>query len=259
MTFSPRPTQNRLLNMLQATGEKTFFLQLQLVYLQEGEVLFESGQQLTYSYFPTSVVISTVFEGKHTLRLETEAIRNDGVFGLPPMMDNLFIARAVVQTAGHAYRIETSILNKEISRSHDLVQIILRYFQLRMAKIAQIAVCSRFHNIEQQLSRILLNILDYSPTNTIVITHKTIADKLNVRRESITFHLANMHRAGIVNVMRGKLVVLNRVALEKRTCECYQVVANEADRLLNCSNSQPSNGFMEHKIPIKDLEYRYAY
>ena len=258
MTFSPHPTKNRLLNMLQTTGEKTFLSELQLVYLQQGEVIFESGQQLTYSYFPTTAAISTVFEHEHSLRLETEVIRNDGVFGLPPMMDNLLVTRAVVQSAGHAYRIETSLLNKEISRSQDLVEILLKYFQLRMAKIAQMGVCSRFHNIEQQLCRILLNILDYSPTNTIVITQKMIADKLNVRRESITFHLANMHRAGVIKVERGKLMVLNRAALEKTTCECYRVIANETNRLLNCNNRHTVSRFIENQIPFKDLEYRCA-
>ena len=259
MTHLPHARQNRLLNMLQASGEKTFFSYLQLVYLPQGETLFEAGQPLAYSYFPTSAVISTVFASTDALRLETEAIRNDGVFGLPPMMDNLFVTRAVVQSAGHAYRIETKLLNREISRSHDLVQILLKYFQLRMSKIAQMAVCSRLHNIEQQLCRILLNILDYSPTNTIVITQQTLAAKLNVRRESVTSHLANLHRAGIINPMRGKLTVLNRATLEKTACECYQVVANETNRLLHCNNKQTANGIMQDQIPLQDLEYRYAY
>ena len=103
MVHLPHPRQNRLLNMLEASGE-SFLSLFQLVYLPQNEILFETGQQLAYSYFPITAVISTVFESTNRLRLETEAIRNDGVFGLPTTIDNLLVTRAIVQSAGHAYR-----------------------------------------------------------------------------------------------------------------------------------------------------------
>lgn len=256
MVHLPHPRQNRLLNMLEASGE-SFLSLFQLVYLPQNEILFETGQQLAYSYFPITAVISTVFESTNRLRLETEAIRNDGVFGLPTTIDNLLVTRAIVQSAGHAYRIETCLFGKELVRCNDLLQILLKFVQLRFTKIGQIAVCSRFHTVEQQLSRILLNALDYSPTNTIAMTQQTIADKLNVRRESITFHAANLQRQGIINWTRGKINVLNRAALEKSTCECYHLIANETDRLLTCTNKLAPNRSIAVDIPIKDLEYHY--
>lgn len=283
MSPLPQPTQNRILNMLKAFGENSFFAQLQLVYLPQGETLFKNGQPLHYSYFPITAVISTMLDTSEndavkdtakyagvedtdlkntsfkSIKLEVEAIRNDGVFGLPPAVDNQYITQASVQSAGYAYRVETSMLNDEIARNNQLLHILLKYMQFRMTKISQMGICSRFHTVEQQLCRVLLNALDYSPTSTIEITHQTLADKLSVRRETITFYATNLHRQGIINAQRGKVTVLNRAALEKLTCECYHLIANEAEHLLSCTNSQTANPTMAEKESIKDLEYRFVY
>ena len=250
-------TQNRLLNMLEATNLNAFFAQFELVYLPQDEVLFESGQQFAYSYFPISAVISTVFQSSLNCWLETEAIRNDGMFGLPSSIDNQLVTSAVVQSAGHAYRIETKILEKELKRSDELLQVLLKFLQLRITKIAQIAVCTRFHSIEQQLSRILLHVLDCSPTSTLMITQQTIAEKLNVRRESITQHSGSLLNKGIIARTRGKITILNRAALEKATCECYHLIANETDRLLKCNTKLAYNRMAITTLTSNDLEYLY--
>jgi CRP-like cAMP-binding protein len=243
-------TQNRLLNMLEAKGQHAFISQLQLINLLQGEVLYETGSTLVYSYFPITAVISTVYQSSTDISLETEAIRSDGMFGLPQMIDNQLASRAIVQNTGYAYRIKTSALEEEIKRSNELLQVLLMYMQLRTVKIAQISVCSRHHSIEQQLCRVLLNALDYSPTNSIAITQHTIAEKLNVRRESITLIAGNLQREGIIQLKRGKIIVLNRRALEAKTCECYYVIANVANSLLKVPNVPASNQFINSDKPI---------
>jgi CRP-like cAMP-binding protein len=246
------PTQNRLLNMLEAKGQHAFTSQLQLIKLVQGEVLYETGSTLIYSYFPTTAVISTVYQSSTDISLETEAIRSDGIFGLPQMIDNQLASRAVVQSTGFAYRVKTSALEEEIKRSNGLLQVLLMYLQLRTVKIAQISVCSRHHSIEQQLCRVLLNALDYSLTNSIAITQHTIAEKLNVRRESITLIAGNLQREGIIQLKRGKIIVLNRRALEAKTCECYYVIAKVANSLLRVPNAAASNQFMNSDKPIQN-------
>ncbi len=248
----PRPTQNRLLNMLEAKGQHAFISQLQLINLLQGEVLYEAGSTLIYSYFPITAVISTVYQSSTDISLETEAIRSDGIFGLPPMIDSQFASRATVQSTGYAYRVKTSVLEEEIKRSNELLQVLLMYLQLRTVKIAQISVCSRHHSIEQQLCRVVLNALDYSPTNSIAITQHTIAAKLNVRRESITLIAGNLQREGIIQLKRGKIIVLNRRALEAKTCECYYVIANVAKSLLKVTNAPASSQFINSDKPIKN-------
>ena len=227
------PSQNRLLNRLNATSNISFLSEFELVYLPQGKILFDAEQKLTHSYFPTTAVISTEFRSTEKLWIELETIRNDGLFGLPSSMDDQLVTRAIVQSPGYAYIIQTNLIEKEIVRSNDFFHILLIFLQLRLTKISQIAICSRFHSIEQQLCRLLLNALDYSPTNTLNITQYIIAAKLNVRRESIASYAAKLHREGILNVMRGKVTIIKREALEKRTCECYQVILKEVDRLLN--------------------------
>lgn len=252
MPYLPQPTQNRLLNMLETKGQHDFISQLQLVNLLQGEVLFETGSILVYSYFPITAVISTVYQSSTDISLETEAIRSDGIFGLPPMIDNQFASRAIVQSTGCAYRVKTSLLEEEIKRSNELLEVLLMYLQLRTVKIAQISVCSRHHSIEQQLCRVLLNALDYSLTNSIAITQHTIAAKLNVRRESITLIAGNLQREGVIKLKRGKIIVLNRSALEAKTCECYYVIANEANRLFNVPSTSASSRFINMEKTIKN-------
>ena len=247
----PQPTQNRLLNMLDARGEHIFISQLQLVNLLQDEVLYEAGSNLVYSYFPITAVISTIYQSSVGIALETEAIRSDGIFGLPPMIDSQSASRATVQSTGYAYRVQTSVLEEEIHRSNELLQVLLMYLQLRSVKIAQISVCSRHHSIEQQLCRVLLNALDYSFTNSIAITQHTIAEKLNVRRESITLIAGHMQREGIIKLKRGKIIVLDRSALEAKTCECYHVIANAANRLLAVPNTPAANRFINQEQSFK--------
>ena len=215
-------------------------------------MLYEAGSTLVYSYFPITAVISTVYQSSTDISLETEAIRSDGIFGLPPMIDGQFASRATVQSTGYAYRVKTSVLEEEIKRSNELLQVLLMYLQLRTVKIAQISVCSRHHSIEQQLCRVLLNALDYSPTNSIAITQHTIAAKLNVRRESITLIAGNLQREGIIQLKRGKILVLKRSALEAKTCECYYVIANVANSLLNVPNASASSQFINSDKSIKN-------
>ena len=223
MIYLPPINENRLLNLLLINSSKSFSSNLKLVHLVESETLLEKGQQVTHSYFPTNAVISLTFESTEKMWLEIEAIRNDGMFGLPSMIDIPFSCHATVQSSGYAYKIETSVLEEE-TESSEVLKNLLRYQQLRVGKISQISVCSRFHTVEQQYCRILLTIMDHLYSNVIDVTHQTIATKLNVRRESISLCAANLQRKGIVNTLRGKVVVLNREKLEERACECYKVI-----------------------------------
>ena len=241
MLHPPQPTQNLLLKMLQETGEPSIFSQLELVRLPQGKLLYDNTKLTPYSYFPTTAAISMFFEKNYNVDhkgvvVEIETIRNDGMLGLPAILESQDISRAVVQSTGYAYRIETNLLQNEIQRNNILLKILLKYLQLRISKLAQMSVCSRFHSAEQQISRVLLNMLDYSPVNTIEITHKMIADKLNLRRECVTLNLSNLQRQGIVLTRRGKLSILRRDELEKLCCECYKVIIHETEHLLNQRN-----------------------
>ena len=227
MPHLPHQLNNRLLTMLQATGEKNLISQMQLVYLPKGKTLFETGQKLDYAYFPTSAVISMLVEPLGMTAIESASISNEGVLGAPLLKDDYLTTRANVQTEGYCYRIEVDLLNQSINRSDAFTEILLRYLQLRMAKVAQMAICNRQHPIDQQLCSVLLSILDCSPYSKIAISQQTISAKLNVLQESIGYHVDKLLRAGVIDLKRGNVIVLNRGFLESRACECYKIIAKE--------------------------------
>ena len=227
MPHLPHHLNNRLLTMLEAAGENNLISQMQLVYLPKGKTLFETGQKLDYAYFPTSAIISMLVEPLGMTAIESASISNEGVLGAPLLKDDYLTTRAYVQTEGYCYRIEVDLLRQSINRSDAFTEILLKYLQLRMAKVAQMAICSRQHPIDQQLCSVLLSILDCSPYSKIAISQQTISAKLNVLQESIGYHLDKLLRAGVIDLKRGNVIVLNRGFLESRACECYQIIAKE--------------------------------
>jgi CRP-like cAMP-binding protein len=138
---------------------------------------------------------------------------------------------AVVQTAGHAYRLERRKLLHEFNRAGLLQRLLLRYTQALLTQMFQTAACNRHHSVEQQLCRFLLTTLDRSPSNELVMTQELVASMLGVRRAGVTDAAGNLQRAGFVRYRRGHISVLNRAGLETRACECYAVVKKELSRL----------------------------
>ena len=149
------------------------------------------------------------------------------------MGGNTTSSSAVVQTAGHAYRLEKHKLLQEFNRAGLLQRLLLRYTQALLTQMAQTAVCNRRHTLEQQLCRWLLMTLDRLPTNELVMTQELVASMLGVRREGVTETAGNLQRAGCISYRRGHIAVLDRSGLESRACECYAVVKKEMSRLLS--------------------------
>ena len=218
---------NRLLTMLEATDEKRLVSQMQLVYLPKGKTLYESGQKLAYAYFPTSAVISMLVEPLGMNAIESASISSEGVLGAPMLRDDFLTTRAKVQSEGYCYRIEVDLLQQSINRSDAFTEILLKYLQLRITKVAQMAICSRQHPVEQQLCSMLLTFLDCSPNSKMPISQQIISTKLNVLPESIDYQIDKLLRAGVIDLRRGNVTVLNRSFLESKACECYQIIVKE--------------------------------
>jgi CRP-like cAMP-binding protein len=140
---------------------------------------------------------------------------------------------AVVQTAGHGYRLERHLLKQEFNRGGLLHRVLLRYTQALITQMNQTAACNRHHSVEQQLCRWLLLTLDRLPSNELVMTQELVASMLGVRREGITEAAGNLQRAGLIRYRRGHIAVLERSGLESAACECYAVVKKELGRLLS--------------------------
>jgi CRP-like cAMP-binding protein len=160
-------------------------------------------------------------------------VGNEGIVGIAVFMGGeSTTSRAVVQSAGHAYRLAGQRLKDEFNRHADLQVLMLRYTQALITQMAQTAVCNRHHTIDQQLCRWLLLSLDRLRTNELTMTQELIANMLGVRREGVTDAAGKLQRLGVINYRRGRIEVLDRARLEALSCECYSVVKTESDRLL---------------------------
>jgi CRP-like cAMP-binding protein len=196
-------------------------------------MLYEPGEQLAHAYFPTTAIVSLHYVMASGASAESAGVGNEGVVGISLFMGgDTTPSSAVVQTAGHAYRLERDLLKQEFDRGGPLQRLLLRYTQALITQMAQTAVCNRHHSLEQQLCRWLLLTLDRLPSNELIMTQELVASMLGVRREGITEAAGNLQRAGLISYRRGHIAVLDRRGLETRACECYAVVRKELQRLL---------------------------
>jgi len=234
MSTRPHPSQNHLLAALPTAEFEPLVAHLELVHLPLGEMLYEPGGQLLHVYFPTTAIISLHYVMASGASSEFAGIGNEGVLGVSLFMGgDTTSSSAVVQTAGHAYRLASDKLMLEFNRAGWLQRVLLRHTQALMTQMAQTAVCNRHHTVEQQLCRWLLLTLDRSPSNELVMTQELIANMLGVRREGVTEAAGNLQRAGYISYRRGHIAVLDRAGLESRACECYSVLKTELKRLLS--------------------------
>jgi CRP-like cAMP-binding protein len=228
------PIQNHLLAALPAEAFGRLAAHLELVPMPLGDMLYEPGEQLQHAYFPTTSIVSLHYVTESGASAESAGVGNEGVVGISLFMGgDTTPSSAVVQTAGHAYRLASRLLKQEFDRSGPMQHLLLRYTQALIAQMIQTAACNRHHSVEQQLCRWLLLTLDRIPSGELVMTQELVASMLGVRRESVTVAAASLQHAGLIRYRRGHIAVLERVGLETRACECYAVVRKEMRRLLS--------------------------
>ena len=234
MVSAPRiRDQNRLLAVLPAAERERLDLYLEPVSMALGEVVYESGSQLQYVYFPTTSIVSLLYVMADGASAEIAVVGNEGMVGVALFMGGETTpSRAIVQSAGAAYRLPGHSMKEEFVRGGAMQHLLLRYTQALLTQMAQTAVCNRHHSVDQQLCRWLLLSLDRLPSNKLTMTQELIANMLGVRREGVTEAAGKLQSAGLIQYSRGRITVLDRPGLEARACECYDVVKRESDRLL---------------------------
>ena len=235
------PHQNHLLAALPTAVFAPFAAQLELVPMLLGEILYEPGQQLQHAYFPTTAIVSLHYVTQSGASCETSGVGNEGVVGISLFMGGgTTPSSAVVQTAGHAYRLQRRVVKEQFDRVENVRELLLRYTQALIVQVAQTAACNRHHSIDQQLCRLLLLTIDRVPADELRMTQELIASLLGVRREGISDAAAKLQGAGLIRYRRGHISVLDRTGLEARSCECYGVVKTEMTRLLRAAAVCPS-------------------
>jgi CRP-like cAMP-binding protein len=227
------PKQNHLLAVLPAAECERLYPYLELVPMPLGEVVYESGSQLSHVYFPTTCIVSLLYVMEDGASAEIAVVGNEGLVGVALFMGGETTpSRALVQSAGYGYRLKGQLLKQEFNRAGAVQHLLLRYTQALLTQMAQTAVCNRHHSVEQQLCRWLLLSLDRLRSNELTMTQELIANMLGVRREGVTEAAGKLQSGGLIHYNRGRITVLDRPRLEAEACECYAVVKRECDRLL---------------------------
>ncbi len=225
--------ENRLLAALSPDAQQRILPHLQLAEMPLGKVIYESGDTLRYVYFPTNCIVSLLYVLQNGASAEISVVGNEGLIGIALFMGGETTpSRAIVQSAGRAYRLAGQLLKDEFYANHDLQLLLLRYTQSLITQMAQTAVCNRHHSLDQQLCRWLLLSLDRLSSAQLTMTQELIANMLGVRREGVTAAAGKLQNLGVIKYRRGEIVVLDRAKLESLCCECYAVVKKESDRLL---------------------------
>jgi len=226
------PKTNHLLASLPAAEWERWLPQLEAVAMPLGEVIYESGAILSHVYFPTTAIVSLLYVLENGASAEIAVVGNEGVVGISLFMGGESTpSRAVVQSAGSGFRLKSDVMKHEFVRP-PVLHLLLRYTQALITQMSQTAVCNRHHSLDQQLCRWLLLSLDRLRGDELVMTQELISNMLGVRREGVTESALKLQKAGLISYARGRITVLDRVGIEKRSCECYAVVKKEYDRLL---------------------------
>lgn len=226
------PRGNHLLAALSASDWARWLPLLELVDLPLGKVIYEPDVVMGHVYFPTTAIVSLLYVMKNGASAEIAVTGNEGVVGISLFMGGGSTpSRAVVQSAGYGFRMKASVIKEEFNRA-PVLHLLLRFTQALITQMAQTAVCNRHHTLDQQLCRWLLLSLDRLDGNELVMTQELISNMLGVRREGVTESALKLQKADLISYSRGRITVLDRAGLEKRSCECYAVVKKEYDRLL---------------------------
>ena len=232
MSIEHTPRRNHLLAAMSQEESDRIYPHLRLVPMPLGEVLYEPGDALRHVYFPIDCIVSLLYVMEDGASAEISVVGNEGVIGIALFMGGESTpSRAIVQSAGHAYRLLGPLLKEEFHRSGEVQLLLLRYTQALITQMAQTAVCNRHHSVDQQLCRWLLLSLDRLEGNGLTMTQELIANMLGVRREGVTEAAGKLQKLNVIKYARGKITVLDRPKLETLCCECYAVVKKETDRL----------------------------
>jgi len=244
------PGQNHLLAALPKADYERLLPALTLVQLSPGSCLHAAGDRDKHLYFPVSGIVARSHVLADGAQASVSLVGNDGAVGLSIVLsDDRTSSRAVVMSAGYAYRLRAEVLRAEFARSGALAGLLLRYTLTIITQVSQVSVCNRFHTVDQQMCRLLLSCLDRLRSSELVMTQELLAHTLGVRREGITEAAGRLRAAGLIRSSRNQITVLDRAGIEARACECYAAVRRECERLMPPNEARGASGRRGRMVP----------
>lgn len=230
----PAYSANRLLAALRPAALAELAPYLTPLELAQDAVLFDAGDDVETTYLPCgSSLCSLLVVTANGEEIEAANIGREGaVGGVVSAGFKPAYGRAVVRAAGPAFCLPTGRLEEVKARAPAVADLFARYADVLIAQMMQTVACNALHPIEQRACRWLLGAHDRAGDEPIRLTQETLAQMLGVQRTTISAVARTLQDAGIINIGRGKVEVLNRAALEKRACECHDAVEAHFRRIL---------------------------
>ncbi len=224
---------NLLIAALPEFAYRQWAEQLTAVDMRLGDVLHEPGRNVDHVYFPTTTIVSLLHTLENGASTEIAVVGNEGFVGVSALMGGHSTPiQSVVRSAGRGYRLPAGEIAKALESVGPVARLLLLHTQALMTQVSQAAVCTRHHTLSQRLCRFLLLSQDLQKTQDIRMTQGLICNMLGVRREGVTEAARSLQQAGLIRYQRGRISVVDRSALERRSCECYAVIRKEYGRLL---------------------------
>jgi CRP-like cAMP-binding protein len=225
--------ENRILGPLPQEEFARLVPYLEPVELKKGEIVYITGDDIEYAYFPENGLLSLVSITETGSSMEVAMVGNEGGVGLPVILSDHMPYEVTVQFTTKAFKIRAKTLREEFDKGQALHELVLRYLSVLIAQISQGSICNRFHCREQALRRWLLTVQDRVNSNSLDLTQEIISNALGIPRTAVTKAAATMQRDGLIRYHRGKIIILDRAKLEADSCECYRIIRDQLRHFLN--------------------------
>ena len=225
--------RNRLLAALSAEEIERLMPSLESVPLLTGMPIYEPNVRITDVYFPISGIVSMTSDMREGT-VEVGTVGREGMTGLPLVLRaNTMPTRAFVQVPGHSYRMRDEDLFAAMRESPRFERLLMRYALALFDQAAQHAACNRLHALEERCARWLLMTHDRVDGDVLPLKQQFLAEMLGVHRPAVTLAAGALQKAGVIRYTRGKVTVLDRPALERASCECYEIIMRRTRQLLD--------------------------
>jgi CRP-like cAMP-binding protein len=229
----PQRNRNRLLASLKAEDLASLSRHMREVAIEQGQLLEERGERTEAVYFPQSGMVSLIVEMPEDRSVEVGTVGSEGAVGLTVGLGSrISSVSALVQVPGAALCILASRFRAVAAQSPPLRDLIVRYSELQMGQVQQTAACNALHDVGPRLCRWLLQTSDKTNEDTIPFTREFLGKMLGVQRGTVTVAAAKFEAAGLIRTRRGRIELLNKKALRKQACSCYDFMARHIDRLV---------------------------
>ena len=233
MKIPQTPYRNWLLAALSRQDRRRVEPLLEKVDLPLRFVLESPNVPIQYVYFLESGIASVVAVGKRDERIEIGLIGREGISGMAIVLDSEQSPHATyMQISGEGHRIAVDSFRTSMKRSPSLSKLVLRGAQAFAVQTAHTAVANARGKLEQRLARWLLMAHDRVGKDELPLTHEFIALMLGVRRAGVTEGIAALESGNMIRAHRGRILIINRAELEKKSGGFYGVPEMELRRLM---------------------------